>query len=321
VVEFGYTMLCEQASPKQLVRDVRTAEDAGFDFAVISDHYFPWLDAQGHSPYAWAVLGAAAQATSRIPLMTYVTCPIKRYHPVVVAQKAATIALLSDGRFSLGLGSGENLNEHVVGGGWPPVNVRHEMLVEAVEIIRELFHGGYLRYDGQYFEVDSAKLWDLPETPPPIGIAVSGPASCRIAGEYADTMIAVEPRPELGEMFDEYGGAGKPRIGQLAVSYDRDREAAQRRAHEQFRWFTGGWKVMAELAGPAAFEAATRYVRPDDVAQQIPCGPDVETHVQAVRKFVDAGYTHLALAQVGGEGQEDFIHWADKELLPAVRSL
>ncbi|MGH8902293.1 MAG: LLM class F420-dependent oxidoreductase [Egibacteraceae bacterium] len=321
MVEFGYTMMCEQAGPKQLVRDVEMAEDAGFDFAVVSDHYFPWLDAQGHSPYAWAVLGAAAQATSRIPLMTYVTCPIKRYHPVVVAQKAATMALLSDGRFTLGLGSGENLNEHVVGGSWPPVSVRHEMLVEAVEIIRELWSGGYLRYDGQYFEVDSAKLWDLPETPPPIGIAVSGPPSCRIAGEHADAMIGVEPRPELGQMFDEHGGAGKPRIGQLAVSYDRDRETARQRAHEQFRWFAGGWKVMAELPGPAAFEAASRYVRPDDVAQQVPCGPDVETHMEAVRTFVDAGYTHVALVQVGGDHQEDFIRWAAVELLPVLRSL
>jgi G6PDH family F420-dependent oxidoreductase len=321
MVEFGYTMMCEQAGPRQLVRDAQWSEDAGFDFTVISDHYFPWLDAQGHSPYAWAVLGAVAQATSRIPLMTYVTCPIKRYHPVVVAQKAATVALLSNGRFTLGLGSGENLNEHVVGGGWPPVNVRHEMLVEAVEIIRELWNGTYLRYDGQYFEADSAKLWDLPETSPPIGIAVSGPASCQIAGEHADVMIAVEPRPELGQMFDEHGGAGKPRIGQLAVSYDSDLDVAKRRAHEQFRWFAGGWKVMAELPAPAAFEAASRYVRPDDVAQQVPCGPDVETHVQAVQKFIDAGYTHVALVQVGGDRQEDFIRWAAKELLPALRSL
>src|SRR5947209_5036534 len=144
MTQFGYTMMCEQAGPKELVADVQLAEQAGFDLAVISDHYFPWVDAMGHSPYAWAVLGAAAQATARIELMTYVTCPIKRYHPAVVAQKAATVALLSDGRFSLGLGAGENLNEHVTGGGWPPVNARHDMLSEAIDVIRGLLAGGYV---------------------------------------------------------------------------------------------------------------------------------------------------------------------------------
>ena len=153
----GYTMMCEQAGPKELVRDVQAAEAAGFEFAVISDHYFPWVDAMGHSPYAWSVLGAAAQVTSRIDLMTYVTCPIKRYHPAVVAQKAATVGVLADGRFTLGLGAGENLNEHVTGGGWPPVNVRHQMLEEAVDIIRSLWAGGYVSVDGRHFQVDSAK--------------------------------------------------------------------------------------------------------------------------------------------------------------------
>ena len=168
----GYTMMCEQSGPKELIGDVRAAEDAGFEFAVISDHFFPWLDAMGHSPYAWSVLGAAAQATEDIGLMTYVTCPIKRYHPAVVAQKAATMSLLSGGRFTLGLGAGENLNEHVTGGGWPPVNIRHAMLEEAVEIISSLFDGGYVNFQGTYFQVDSAKLWDLPDIRTPIGIAV-----------------------------------------------------------------------------------------------------------------------------------------------------
>src|ERR1700757_3210964 len=160
----GYTMMCEQAGPKQLVRDVALAEEAGFDFAVISDHFFPWLQAQGHSPYAWSVLGAAAQATERIPLMTYVTCPIRRYHPAVVAQKAATMQLLSDGRFTLGLGAGENLNEHIIGGRWPMAAVRHEMLEEAVEIIRALWSGDAVTLRGRHFEVESAKVWDLPES-------------------------------------------------------------------------------------------------------------------------------------------------------------
>ncbi|HEV7526572.1 MAG TPA: LLM class F420-dependent oxidoreductase [Acidimicrobiia bacterium] len=319
-MQIGYTMMCEQAGPKQLVHDVVLAEAAGFDFAVISDHYFPWLDEQGHAPYAWSVLGAAAQATERIPLMTYVTCPIRRYHPAVVAQKAATMQLLSDGRFTLGLGAGENLNEHIVGGHWPITSIRHEMLAEAVEIIRALWAGGSITYRGRHFDVESAKVWDLPAELPPIGIAVSGPASCRLAAKYADLMIAVEPRAALGRMFDEAGGNGKPRVGQIAVSYDPDEGIALKRAMDQFRWFTGGWRVNAELPLPASFDAAARTVRDDDVAKQMPCGPDVARHVAAIRRFEDAGFTHLALVQVGGETQDHFISWAATELLPALRA-
>ena len=321
MIEIGYTMMCEQAGPKQLVRDVRLAEEAGFDFAVISDHYFPWLDAQGHAPYAWSVLGAAAQATDHIPLMTYVTCPIRRYHPAVVAQKAATMQLLSDGRFTLGLGAGENLNEHVVGGQWPIVGVRHEMLEEAIEIIRALWSGDMVTYRGEYFDVESARIWDLPDTPPPIGIAVSGSESCALAGRLADLMIAVEAKPELGRMFDDAGGMGKPRVGQIALSYDPDEHVALKRAMDQFRWFTGDWKVNAELPVPASFDAASATVREEDVSTKMPCGPDVERHVAGIRDFENAGFTHVALVQVGGETQEQFIAWAATELLPALRSL
>src|SRR5919205_92900 len=212
-MQLGYTMMTEQAGPKDLVGHVVAAEEAGFDFAVSSDHYFPWLDEMGHSPNAWVTLGAAAQATSRIDLMTYVTCPSFRYHPAVVAQQAATLQILSDGRFTLGLGSGENLNEHVVGGGWPPADVRQEMLVEAIQIIRELFDGeGYTNFRGEHFDVESAKLWDLPEKRVPIGVASGGAQASRIAGELADALIATEPKPELVEAFDAAGGARQPRI-------------------------------------------------------------------------------------------------------------
>jgi G6PDH family F420-dependent oxidoreductase len=316
----GYTMMCEQAGPKQLIRDVALAEEAGFDFAVISDHYFPWLDSQGHAPYAWSVLGAAAQATDRIPLMTYVTCPIRRYHPAVVAQKAATMQLLSDGRFTLGLGAGENLNEHIVGGGWPLAGVRHEMLEEAVEIIRSLWEGGMVTYRGKHFDVESARVWDLPDVAPPIGIAVSGRQGCSLAGRLADVMIAVEPRADLGRMFDEAGGAQKPRVGQIALSYDPDRQVALARAVEQFRWFTGGWRVNAELPLPASFDQASRTVGQEEVAAKMPCGPDVDRHVAGINEFGAAGFTHVALIQVGADTQEQFISWAATELLPALRA-
>jgi G6PDH family F420-dependent oxidoreductase len=321
MVQWGYTMMGEQSAPRDLVDDVVAAEAAGFDFAVISDHYSPWLDEMGHSPYTWSVLGAAAWATKRIPLMTYVTCPTFRYHPVVVAQKAATVQLLSQGRFTLGLGAGENLNEHVVGVPWPPVDVRHARLVEAIEIIRALFDGGYVNYRGAHFQAESAKLWDLPDAPPAIGVAVSGSRSCAIAGEHADVMIAVEPKPELGEMFDAGGGWGKPKVGQVPVCFDADRESAMKRAHELFRWFDGGWKVNAELPGTAGFDAASSHVSPEDVAKQIPCGNDVSEFVEKIKPFADAGFSDVALVQIGGSQQAEFIDWAQRELLPALRDL
>ncbi|GGM76241.1 LLM class F420-dependent oxidoreductase [Longimycelium tulufanense] len=322
MVAIGYTLMTEQAGPKELVAHAIRAEAAGFDFEVASDHFFPWLDSQGHACHAWTMLGAAAHATSRVELMTYVTCPIMRYHPAVVAQQTATLDLLSDGRFLLGLGSGENLNEHVIGQGWPPVNIRHEMLVEAVEIIRRLLDGGYVDYRGTHFDVDSAKLWDPPRRHVPIGVAVSGRQSCRLFAPLADHMIAVEPRPELGRWWDaaRQDEPRSRRIGQLPICFDHDRDAAVARAHDQFRWFSLGWKVMAELPGTAGFAAATESTRLEDVAEGIPCGDDPQRVIEAVRGFVDAGFTDVALVQIGGQHQEPFLDWAKKELLPALRA-
>ncbi|SDF53864.1 TIGR03557 family F420-dependent LLM class oxidoreductase [Klenkia brasiliensis] len=319
-MQLGYTMMTEQAGPKELVSHVVGAEEVGFDFAVSSDHFFPWLDSMGHAPNAWVTLGAAAQATSRIDLMTYVTCPILRYRPAVVAQQAATLQILADGRFTLGLGAGENLNEHVIGEGWPPVAVRHEMFAEAVQLIKELLAGdGYTTFHGDYFDADGAKIWDLPEGGVPIGIAVSGKQSCELAGEYADVMIGTEPKPELGEMFDAAGGAGKNRVGQMPISFDRDKAAAVTRAHELFRWFGLGWKVNADLPGTAGFEAASQFVREEDVESSLPCGDDVDAVIEAAKEYADAGYTHLALVQIGGDQQQPYLEWTKQELMPAWR--
>ncbi|MCW2507834.1 MAG: Flavin-dependent oxidoreductase, F420-dependent methylene-tetrahydromethanopterin reductase, partial [Modestobacter sp.] len=319
-MQLGYTLMTEQSGPKDLVSYAVGAEEAGFDFAVSSDHFFPWLDEMGHAPNAWVTLGAAAQATSRIDLMTYVTCPTMRYRPAVVAQQAATLQLLSDGRFTLGLGTGENLNEHVVGAGWPPADVRQEMLVEAIHIIGDLFDGeGYTNFRGEHFDVESAKLWDLPDKRVPIGVAASGKQSCEIAGELADAMIAVEPQAELGDYFDAAGGAGKPRIGQMPICFDTDKDAAVERAHALFRWFGFGWKVNAELPGPSAFDAAAQFVRPEDVAGSIPCGDDVDAILAGAKEYADAGFTHLALVQIGGDQQAPFIEWSHTTLMPAWR--
>jgi G6PDH family F420-dependent oxidoreductase len=321
MTKFGYTAMCEQTPVKQLVTDLVAAEQAGFDFSVMSDHYFPWIEEQGHSGYAWAVLGAAAQATQRLPLMTFVTCPTFRYHPAVVAQKAATMGILSGGRFTLGLGAGENLNEHVIGGGWPAPRVRRERLGEAVEIIRALFTGEEVSYRGRHFEVERARLYDLPDKPPPIGVAVSGPGSVRLAAEQADCMISVEPAPELVNRFNEAGGEAKPKYGQLPISYDPDEERARERARDLWRWGAGGWEVMAELPDPRSFDAYSRHVRTEDIGEIVSCGPDVGQHVKAVKEYVDAGFTHVALVQIGAEKQHEFIAWADEELLPALRDL
>jgi len=320
MASIGYSMLCEQRSPTDLVRDAISAEQAGFDFLTISDHYHPWVEAQGHSPNAWVTLGAVARATDRVELMTMVTAPTIRYHPAIVAQQAATMALLAGGRFTLGLGAGEQLNEHVVGRGFPPVTIRHEQLSEAVEIIQELLAGGYLTYQGEHYNVSDAKLFDRPETPIPVGIAVSGPESCRLAGEMADLAIATEPKASLVRDFAEAGGAGKPVYGQLAVCWGPDEAKCRALAREQFAWSLLGWKVMAELPNTRNFEAATRFMHEVDVAELIPCGVELEPIVEAARRYVDAGFTHLALVQIGPD-QEEFCELFSERLGPELRVL
>ena len=321
MTRFGYTLMTEQSGPKALVRYATAAEEVGFDFEVSSDHYSPWLVSQGHAPYAWTVLGAVAQATSRVELMTYVTSPIQRYHPAVVAQKAATLQLLADGRFILGLGSGENLNEHVTGEGWPPVDQRQDMLVEAATIIRELHTGELTTWEGDYFRVDSARIWDVPDGGVPIGIAVSGPKSVERFSPLADHLITTEPEAELLQSWDRAKGDSSSRkIGQIPLCWGTDREAAVAKAHDQFRWFAGGWAVNADLPTPAGFAGASQFVRPEDVAAQIPCGPDLDAVVEAVKPFWEAGFTDIALVQVGDEGQSEFLEQAAGPLLEKLRT-
>lgn len=313
--------MTEQSGPRELVGYAVDAERLGFDFAASSDHYSPWLMSQGHASYAWTMLGAVAQATSRMELMTYVTCPTIRYHPAVVAQKAATLQLLADGRFTLGLGSGENLNEHTVGEGWPAVDVRQNMLEEAVTIIRELHRGELVTWEGDYFRVDSARVWDVPDGGVPVAIAVSGDKSIERFSPLAEHFVSTEPDAELVSAWDASrsdGGASR-KIGQIPISWDPDRDAAVARAHDQFRWFAGGWDVNADLPTTKGFQGATQFVRPDDVAESIPCGPDLDAVVEAVRPFWEAGYSDIALVQVGDELQQRFLDEAAAPLLERLR--
>ncbi|MCU1425443.1 MAG: class F420-dependent oxidoreductase [Microbacteriaceae bacterium] len=323
MTRFGYTLMTEQSGPKDLVRYAVAAERVGFDFEVSSDHYSPWLTSQGHASYAWSVLGAVAQATERVDLATYVTCPTMRYHPAVVAQKAATMQLLSDGRFMLGLGSGENLNEHIIGEGWPPIAQRQDMLEEAVQIIRALHTGELVTWQGDYFRVDSARVWDVPDDGVPIGLAVSGEKSIERFAPMGDHLIAVEPDADLVRGWSDARGpeaASSRTIGQIPISWDPDAAAAADRAHDQFRWFGGGWAVNADLPTPAGFAGASQFVRQEDVSSSIPCGPDLDAIVEAVRSFWEAGFSDIALVQVGDEMQQEFLDQAAAPLLEKLRA-
>ncbi len=318
-MEIGYTLMSEEHGPQALVEIARTAEDEGFDFLVMSDHFHPWVGEQQHSPNAWAVLGAVAQATERVHLQTFVTCPFLRYHPAVVAQQAATMALLSDGRFTLGVGAGERLNEHVVGRGWPPVSVRHEMLREAVEIIRLLWQGGYQSFRGRHLTLEDARLFDLPDEPIELAIAASGDDSLALAIELGDGLIATSPEAELVDRFRAGRSGAASVTGQIPVAWAPDTGAALELAHRQFRWSALGWKVQAELPNPVNFEAAAQHVRPEDLAGAIPHGPDVGTYVAAVRQFADAGFDRVALVQVGDD-QDGFFEFWRSTLRPELES-
>jgi G6PDH family F420-dependent oxidoreductase len=324
MTRFGYTLMTEQSGPKQLVEYAVSAEHAGFDFEVSSDHFSPWLSAQGHAPNAWTVLGAVAHATQNVELFTYVTCPTMRYHPAVVAQQAATLQILADGRFTLGVGSGENLNEHVVGKGWPTITRRQDMLREAIQIMRELFTGDLVNWKGEYFEVDSARLWDVPDSEVRIAAAVSGERSIETFAPLADDLIAVQPDKDAVDAWHRARRATGLRtddrvIGQMPICWDPDRDAAVSRAHDQFRWFAGGWAVNADLPTTAGFAGATQFVRPEDTASSIPCGPDLDAIVEGVREYKDAGFTDIALVQVGDEGQDRFLAEAAQPLLSKLR--
>ncbi|PPF35912.1 TIGR03557 family F420-dependent LLM class oxidoreductase [Rathayibacter sp. AY1A3] len=324
MVRFGYTLMTEQSGPKQLVGYAVDAERLGFEFAVSSDHYSPWLTEQGHASYAWTMLGAVAQATSTIDLTTYVTAPTIRYHPAVVAQKAATLAILSDDRFTLGLGSGENLNEHVVGEGWPSVAVRQDMLEEAVHLIRELHTGELVTWEGEYFRVDSARIWDLPDKPVEIGLAVSGEKSIARFAPIGDHLITTEPDAELISQWTAVRGADAApsrTIGQIPICWAPDKEQGVALAHEQFRWFAGGWAVNSDLPTPAGFAGASQFVRPEDVAEQIACGPDLDELAQSFVPYIEAGFTDIALVQVGDELQQRFLDEAAEGLLERLRAL
>ncbi|MDT0329547.1 TIGR03557 family F420-dependent LLM class oxidoreductase [Nocardiopsis lambiniae] len=317
-MEIGFKLMAERYEAPELVRQAVRAEELGFDFVEISDHYHPWLFDHGHSPFAWSVMAAIAQATERIRIGPGVTCPSMRYHPAIVAQMSATTAVLSGGRHFLGVGSGERLNEHVVGDAWPSVTVRHAMLRESLEIIRALWTGGYHSYEGEYLTLDDARVFDLPETAPEIIVAAGGERAAALAAELGDGLFATEPEPELVEAYTAAGGDG-PRYVEVPLAIADDVDTALRNAWEGFRFGLSGWKVMSELPNPINFEAATALTRAEDMRQMASVGPDPQEHLKQVRTFSEAGFDHLVLMNAGAD-VEDFFAYAEENLLPELRS-
>jgi G6PDH family F420-dependent oxidoreductase len=314
---FGYALSSEEHAPNDLVQLARRAEEAGFTFAFISDHYHPWIDRQGHSPFVWSVLGGIAQATQRLLVGTGVTCPTIRVHPGIIAQAAATSAAMMPGRFFLGVGTGENLNEHIFGDRWPTHDRRAEMLEEAVEIIRLLWQGDVLTYRGAYYTVENARIYTLPDQLPPIFMAASGPHAAELAGRIADGLITTAPEADLCKRFESGGGTGKPVYGQLTVCWARDEASARRIAYEYWPTAAIRGELTQELPTPAHFEQAAKMVREEDVAQAIICGPDAGRHIGGIHEFIDAGYEHVYVHQIGPD-QEGFFRFYERQILPKL---
>jgi coenzyme F420-dependent glucose-6-phosphate dehydrogenase len=312
-MEIGYWLSSEEHSPRDLVAHAKRAEDAGFDHVLISDHFHPWVDAQGHSAFVWSTIGGIAAATERIGLGTAVTCPLIRIHPAIVAHAAATVAAMMPGRFFLGVGTGENLNEHVLGDKWPAPDERLEMLEEAIDVMRLLWQGGYQTHRGKHYTVEQARLYTLPDEPPPIVVAAKQPNAAKLAGEKGDGYMNVAPDREIVQKFEEAGGSG-PRYGKVTVAFVDSMDEAKKIAKERWPNTALGGSLSVELALPSDFEAAAENVREDDLEDSIVPGKDLDRIREQIAKFEDAGFTHVALHDIT-DRQAEFIDFA-KQLLP-----
>ncbi|SDQ08366.1 TIGR03557 family F420-dependent LLM class oxidoreductase [Quadrisphaera sp. DSM 44207] len=318
-MQIGYKIATEAFGPAEVVEQAVLAERAGFDFVELSDHYHPWLEEQGHSGFTWSMLGAMAARTERIGLATGVTCPSFRYHPAVIAQAAATVAILAEGRFTLGVGSGERLNEHVTGQEFPGVHRRQERFRESLEIIRLLWQGGYQNYEGKHLSIEDARVFDLPDTLPVIAVAAGGKLAARIAAELGDGLFVTEPRPDLTQAYAAAGGSG-PKYAEVPMAWAPDEDSAVQAVLEKSPWAVLGWKVMSELPNPVNFKAASASVTAEDVKEQFSVGPDLDAHVQQVQSYVDAGYDHLVMQNAGPDPQ-GFLDVFTRELGDRLRGL
>ena len=309
----GYALSSEEHRPATLVANARRAEEAGFDFAMVSDHFHPWTDQQGQSPFVWSLLGGIAATTDRITVGTGVTALSLRIHPAILAQAAATTAAMLPSRFWFGVGTGENLNEHVLGDPWPEHSMRAAMLEEAVELIRRLWTGELVDHDGDFYRVSRARLYTLPEAPPPILIAASGEESATLAGRIGDGLITTAPKAEL---LKAYGKKG-PKVGQVTLCWAKDEKTARKTAMEWWPTAAIPGDSSQELPLPSSFEGLAKLVTEDSLAEQVACGPDPEAHLAKIQPYIDAGFDHVYLHQVGPD-QEGFFQFAERELLPRL---
>jgi G6PDH family F420-dependent oxidoreductase len=319
MTEIGYALSSEEHSPNDLVRHAQRAEEIGFTFALISDHFHPWVSEQGHSPFVWSVIGGIAQATETLRLGTGVTCPIIRTHPAIIAHAAATAAaMMGNGRFFLGVGTGENLNEHVLGDRWPPHDIRLEMLEEAVEIMRLLWEGKTTSWWGNYYDVEDARIFTLPNKPLAIMVAAGGETTAEAAGRFGDGLITTSPDAELVQQFEAAGGKGKPRYGQLTVCWAESEAEARRTVHRI--WPNSGLtgELSQELRTVVHFEQAVKMLKEEDTAEHIICGPDPIKHIEGIQKFIDAGYDHVYIHQIGPD-QEGFFRFYKENVLDSFQ--
>jgi coenzyme F420-dependent glucose-6-phosphate dehydrogenase len=318
-VELGYALSSEEHSPSDLVRHARAAEEAGFGFGLISDHIHPWVDAQGHSAFVWAVIGGIAEATERFRIGTGVTCPLVRIHPAIVAHAAATCACLMPGRFFLGIGTGENLNEHVTGAKWPAPDERLEMLEEAVEVLRLLWQGEYQTHRGKHYTVENLRIFDLPDEPIELAIAAMQPQAAELAGRIGNSLINVAPKKEIIEAFEGGGGQGKPKYGQLTVCYADSKEQAMKTAFEVWPNALVEGSASQELPLPSDFEQLVEDRDAEELDGKLVLGNDVGEYAEQFRKYREAGYTHLYVHQIGPD-QDGFLKFAKSELFPLAEA-
>ena len=318
-MEIGYKLSSEEHGPNDLLRFAALAEEHGFGFAMISDHFHPWIDRQGQSPFVWSVIGAIAQATKRLRLGTAVTCPTVRVHPAIVAQAAATAAVMMPGRFFLGVGTGENLNEHIVGQGWPETEIRQARLVEAIHIIRQLWQGGFQSYRGSYYTLENARIYTLPPQAPPLMVAVGGSRSAEIAAEHGEGMIGTEPDKKLLREYRKKAGARRPCYGELTVCWGKDEAKAKQMARERWPIQAMDASLAWELPLPTHFEAVAELLTEDAMAESMVCGPDPKEHLDALEEYADAGYDHVCVHQVGPD-QAGFMQFYKTQVFPRLKA-
>jgi G6PDH family F420-dependent oxidoreductase len=317
MARIGCALASEEHGPSELVRQAILAEEAGFDALWISDHYHPWNDEQGQSPFVWSTIGAISQIT-RLPVTTAVTCPTMRIHPAIVAQAAATSAILLDGRFALGVGTGEALNEHILGDRWPAARERLAMLEEAVEVMRALWRGDLVNHRGPHYTVENARLYTLPDSPPRVFVSGFGPAAAKLAGRIGDGFCTTMPDPALLAAFREAGGEGKPSQAGTKACWAVDEAAARKTAHRLWSNMGVPGELTQLLPTPRHFQQATQLVTEDMIARTVPCGNDPRRHIAALRAYLDAGYDEVFVQQIGPE-QDGFFEFYAQEVLPEVR--